>query len=112
MAACKGAIAILVVALVATNVWWAFQVLDAGISLTYLKASHDDNASALAQVIAIAPALARCDASKEEIVAIAQRTAGEVEPFEKDGFVWVGSIGLRFGADGRFQEISRGWDPP
>jgi hypothetical protein len=73
----------------------------------YLGVSLEENEAAVAQLIALAPMLAR-GASKDEIIAAA-RSPGDAEPFEKEGFVWVGQIGLRFGSDGRLQEVSRAW---
>lgn len=106
------AIALLSAMLVVTNLWWAYKALDAGVSYTYLTVSYEDNKQALAQVIALAPILANGNASREEIISVAQRAAGNPDSFEKKGFVWVGRIGLRFGPNGELQEISRSWSPP
>lgn len=103
---------VLLVLLVATNVGWAFMLLDAGVSYTYLQVSFEDNRQALAQVLAVLPLVARENASREEIIAAALRAGGGGEPFEKEGFVWVGSIGLRFNAEGELQEVCRAWSPP
>jgi hypothetical protein len=97
----------LVVILIASNAWWAYRMLDAGISYTYLGVSLEENEAAVAQLIAIAPLLAR-GASRDEVIAAARRS-GDSEPFEKEGFVWVGQIGLQFGSEGRLQKVSRAW---
>jgi hypothetical protein len=34
-----------------------------------------------------------------------------MEPFEKDGFVWVGSLGLKFDESGRVVEAVPAWQP-
>jgi hypothetical protein len=106
------AIALLSATLVVTNLWWAYKVLDAGVSNAYLAVSYEDNKQALAQVIALVPILANGNASREEIIAVAQGAASDPDSFEKEGFVWVGRIGLRFGPNGELQEISRSWSPP
>jgi hypothetical protein len=44
-------------------------------------------------------------------VAAADRAARvRGDHFEKDGFIWVGDLGLRFGEDGHLAEVARGWD--
>jgi hypothetical protein len=97
----------LVVVLIASNAWWAYRMLDAGISYTYLSVSLKENEAAVAQLIALAPVLAR-GATRDEVIAAA-RQPGDTEAFEKEGFVWVGHIGLQFGSEGRLQKVSRAW---
>jgi hypothetical protein len=104
--------ALLTVALVLSNVWWAYKLFDAGITQTYLGQSLLDNREALAQAIHLLPAVARPGTGQPEIVAIARRHSSGGEPFEKDGFVWVGKIGLKFNERGQLIEAARGWDPP
>ena len=112
MSGTKLAIAGLVLALVASNGWWAYHTLDRGITVTYLGVALDDNKTALAQTLAILPVVARGEASRDAVIAVATTTEASFEPFEKDGFVWVGRIGLKFDERGRFVEATRGWDPP
>lgn len=106
------AIASLSAALAVTNLWWAYAVLDAGVSYTYLKVSYEDNREALAQLIAVTPILARGNAGRDELIAAAQREASDPSTFEKEGFLWVGRIGLKFGPNGELREVSRAWSPP
>jgi hypothetical protein len=47
------AIGLLLPALVASNVWWAYRVLDAGITHTYMRASFDTTSEALTQSLAV-----------------------------------------------------------
>lgn len=98
---------VLVLLLVGSNAWWAYRMVDASISYTHLGATLEQNEAAVAQLIALAPVLAH-GAPREEVLAVA-RLPGDREPYEKEGFVWVGKLGLRFGPDGRLQEVSRAW---
>jgi hypothetical protein len=56
--------------------------------------------------------VARAGVSQPEIIAAARLAGPQVEPFEKDGFLWVGKIGLRFDAQGRLVEVARAWSAP
>ena len=95
-------IALLVAALVASNAWWAYRVLDAGISQTYMRASFDSTNELLTQTLAVLPVVAKPSASAAEILKAARVPGDSVDPYEKDGFVWVGQLGLKFDKDGRF----------
>ena len=112
MSGAKIAIVGLVVALVASNGWWAYHALDHGITVTYMGVALDDNKIALSQTLAILPVVARGDISKDAVLAAATTAENSSKPFEKDGFVWVGRIGLKFDEHGKFVDATRGWDPP
>lgn len=103
------AIVILVVALMGSNTWWAFRMLDAGVSYTYQGVALDDNQQALKQVLAVIKASNSANATREMIIAAAQ-AAVPSDPFEKDGFVWVGKVGLRFDEGGRLMEAVPAWN--
>ena len=45
-------------------------------------------------------------ADRDAIISAARRGSGEVV-FEKEGFTWVGHLGLRFDAQGRLLEAKR-----
>jgi len=93
-------IVFLAAALLGTNAWWLYRSIDFGISHTYGMAECEEHAQALAQVKAILPVVAGPDSTREQILAAA-RLANWPEPFEKDGVVRVGRVGLKFSADGR-----------
>lgn len=105
-------IIVLVVALVASNAWWAFRLLDSGVTLTYMGVSLEDNKEALSQTIAILPVVAQKGATREKIITAALMKSNKNDIFEKDGFVWVGKIGLKFNEHGQLVEVSRAWSPP
>lgn len=98
------AIVLLGLALVASNVWWAYRALDAGISYTYLSVSAEESQQGLAQALAIIKATANHGATRAEVIAAAKKAAPGLEPFEKEGYLWVGSLGLRFNEAGQLVE--------
>jgi hypothetical protein len=99
----------LIVAIIASNVWWAYRLLDAGITLTYTGVSLEENKEALSQTLALLPVVAKLDVTREKIISVARLPGDTSEPFEKDGFVWVGRIGLKFNDRGHLVEVSRAW---
>lgn len=101
-------ISLLAVALVLSNGWWAYRTLDTGITNTYQSASLEDSQQALAQALAVINANAGTKPSREEIIAAAQAAWPAVEPFEKNGYLWVGRLGLRFNEAGRLVEVIAG----
>lgn len=101
----------LVVALVASNAWWAFRLIDAGITQAYMSDSLKENKQALSQTLAILPVVAQ-GASRDKIVSAARTKGVTTAPFEKDGFVWVGWIGLKFDQNGKLIKVERVWSPP
>ena len=98
----KIALLVSTAALIGTNAWWASRVLDAGISQTYLRASFDTADEMLKQTLAILPVVAKPDSLRSEVIAAAQKAAAPIEPYEKDGYTWVGQLGLKFNEQGRF----------
>jgi hypothetical protein len=97
-------IILLAVTLVATNVWWLYRTIDFGITHTYAMDSCDAAARELAQLKAMLPVIVRPHSTRDDIVAAA-RLDPKDEPFEKNGAVWIGQVGIRFTAEGRFIEV-------
>ena len=112
MAKSNWIIGVLIALLIATNGWWAYNSLDAGITHSYSQVSLENNKEALAQSLAVIEAAAQTDATKQSIIQAAQTVGSNSEPFEKDGYVWVGSIGLKFDSIGHLTNASRSWSPP
>ncbi|RIX47530.1 MAG: hypothetical protein D3M94_07605 [Rhodocyclales bacterium GT-UBC] len=102
-------ISLLVLALVVTNAWWAYRLLDAGVSYTYQGVSLEENQQALSQALAIIKVLGANKASREQVVEAAQKSWPSTEPFEKDGYFWVGRLGLRFNETGNLVEAVSGY---
>lgn len=103
------AISLLAIALVVTNAWWAYRLLDAGVSYTYQGAALEENQQTLSQALAIIKVLGKNNASREKIVQAAQAAWPSTEPFEKDGYLWVGRLGLRFNQAGHLVEAVSGY---
>lgn len=101
------AITVLILALVGTNAFWVYAVVDCGVSGTYLQDSYQNAKSAAFQAMAVIPIASDPSASREAVIAAAVNASSwpTEEPFEKDGFVWVGSIGLKFDPSGRVIEV-------
>jgi hypothetical protein len=98
-------IAGLIVALIASNGWWLFRIFDAGVSATYMQASFDSTATALHQLKAVTAAVLNDKKSKEALVPIAEKAGRGGASFEKEGVVWVDSIGMRFNSQGTIVEV-------
>lgn len=99
------AIAVLAAALVASNVWWAYLAIDRGISRAYLQATYDTDSALLKQALAV---LAKPAASKAEILAAVRGSTASGQPYDKDGFVWVGELGLKFDSYGHLVKAIAG----
>jgi hypothetical protein len=101
MSRSKIAIAVLAVALVASNLWWVYLTIDQGITRTYAQASSATTSELLKQALAVLNAGAGTGATREKILRAAQVGDPTNAPFEKEGYVWVGQLGLRFNSQGQ-----------
>lgn len=104
------AIAALVFALVAIGGFWLYTAIDEGVTATHQGIALDDHARALRQLRAVTPVAARPDATREDVIAAARASEPDSEPFEKEGFLWIDRIGLRFDDAGRLVEVRPGWE--
>jgi hypothetical protein len=95
------AISLLAVTLVITNGWWAYRLLEAGVSYTHQGVSLEQSRESLSRALAIIRVLGAGDASRRQVIKAAQQASPSVTPFEKEGYVWMGELGLRFDASGR-----------
>lgn len=103
------AIVVLAAALMGSNAWWAFRLFDAGITQTYMSVNLNDHNQALTQALRLLPVVARSDVTREEVLAAARVPGGTDDAFEKEGFVWIGQLGLKFDAHGHLIEAKRTW---
>jgi len=102
------AICVLILALVVSNLWSFGLLLDAGITATYGDDSLDRHHRALAELLAVVPAVADPAATRESVLGVARDAAGDEDSFEKEGLVWIGQLGYRFDDDGRLVEVQTG----
>lgn len=63
----------------------------------------------LKQLISVIPGLA-AGKSKNEIIGIVRTSTG-LEPFQKEGAVWVGWVGLQFNEKEKLVEVIPSWGP-
>ena len=93
-------IGLLLVALVASNAFWAYSALDAGVTGTYRDVSLNDAQIALRQSLALLNTHDVHRSPQPQVVQVAQGTGDGGAPFEKEGYFWVGRLGLAFNANG------------
>lgn len=102
MSKTKLAIIGLVVALILSNAWWLYKSIDFGVTYTYQQASLEYKSEALTQALALLPIVSDPKSSRELMIQTALSGRGRSEIFEKDGYVWVGRLGLKFDKNGKF----------
>lgn len=71
--------------------------------------SLEENLQALSQAPAIIKVLGTNKASREQVVQAAQKAWPSTEPFERDDYLWVGRLGLRFNEAGHLVEAANGY---
>ncbi|MDM4770410.1 hypothetical protein [Solimonas sp. SE-A11] len=107
----KVVILLLALLLLGSNLWWAARLLDAGISYAQQGDSLKNTTEALQQALAVIRVVVASDASRKAVLAAAESAAHEPGSFVKEGYVWVGSLGLRFSEDGRLEDAAPAWSP-
>lgn len=95
------AVFLLSASLISSNAWWAYRSLDDGITHTYFQQECNTKSVLLTQTLSVLPVVAKPKASEGEILAAAQLQNSRASPFEKNGFVWVGQLGLQFNDEGQ-----------
>ena len=103
----KIAIVILSVALIASNAYWVYQLIDVGVTLSYRDQQTYELDETRKQLMAMIPEVA-INAKKEEIIASASKYTDE-EAFEKEGCTWVGWLGLKFDGNNKLKSVSPSW---
>jgi len=99
----KVAVIVLGVLLAASTLLWSFQIMDAGVTITYMGQEAYDLRETQKQLMASLKELADNN-TKQEILEAASRHS-QVQAFEKEGYTWVGWIGFRFDAQDRLESI-------
>jgi hypothetical protein len=97
--------------LVGSNALWLYALVDAGVSHSYLQSSHATARATAVQALGLLPEVARPGISRQDLIEAAQRMRPGSEAYEKEGFVWIGDIGLRFDGTGRLIEARAAVEP-
>lgn len=84
----------LVLALFATNTFWAYRVFDLGVTLTYMEASFDHIRNQYEQMVVLSN-LQLVGLSAEEAKERIGKDIRGLDPFVKEGCLWVGQVCLR-----------------
>lgn len=103
------AISLLTAALLMSNAWWAYRHVDIAVTRAYQSAAMEESQQALAQALAVIHASALPHPSKASVVQAAHAAWPAGEPFERDGYLWVGRLGLRFDEAGKVIEAVAGF---
>jgi hypothetical protein len=98
------AIVNLSVVLIGTNAYWIYAFIDTAIGLQYSRLAFQQSSQALKQAIGL-PIVARSDATPTKVVEELKKIS-KADSFEKDGFTWIGRLGLKFDRDGRVSEAA------
>ncbi len=101
----KFVIIILVLTLALSNLWWAYKLLDAGISATYMTENLKGHKEVLSQTMAILRVVARSNSTQTDILKAAPQHGSLVDSFKKDGFTRISQIGLSLNHEGRLIEV-------
>ena len=102
----KAAVGGLVALLVASNAFWAFQVMDQGVTVFYRDKQIDELEKTQTQLMAMIPALTQ-GMKKKEILERVKPLVGE--PFDKEGCTWLGWTGLKFTHNNTLASVSPIW---
>jgi hypothetical protein len=95
--------------LVASNGFWLYLTIDKAITTTYRGDQCSLEHRALEQLFAVLPVAARPDHDRARIIAAARGAYDADMIFEKEGFVWVDAIGLRFDQDNHLVDAQPSW---
>jgi hypothetical protein len=98
-------ISALTLALLASNGYWTYRFIDQGVTLAYQDSEYNEAQQALSQARAIIKVQATRNASRAEIIEAAQKAWSAGEPFEKEGYLWVGRLGLKFDSADRLTDV-------
>jgi hypothetical protein len=100
-------IAILSILLIATNGYWLYSTIDFGISYTYLESSMDLTAKALEQTMIVANHNVIGMPLEEAQIKFKTDVYG-LEPFIKEGCLYVGQVCLELNDKNIITEVTTG----
>jgi hypothetical protein len=97
-------IAVLGVALVASNLGWAWLLLDRAVGASYAAQGAADCRSVAEAALALGPVLACPGEARGALLERVEAARGPAD-FEKEGVRWYGAVGLEFDAAGRLSAV-------
>lgn len=103
----KITIAILSAILLISNVYWIYQVVDVGVTLSYRDQQIFELEETRKQLMVTLPEVAK-HVTKEEIINAASKYTDQ-EIFEKEGCTWVGWLGFKFDKYNFLISVSPSW---
>lgn len=101
----KLTIIFLILALVVTNAYWLFAIVDQGVTLTYTEDSFETAQKQYEQTVILAN-LQLIGSSPEEAMKKIGKDVYGLDPFIKEGCLWAGEVCLLL-EDGKVSRIGR-----
>ena len=98
---------ILGILLILTNGLWLYKIFDQFVTQSFRDHQVYELEETRKQLMQMMPVLVE-NLPKEKIIEIASQYSN-TEKFEKNGCIWVGWIGLKFGKDGNLESVSPVW---
>jgi hypothetical protein len=102
-------IVVLSIALITTNAFWLYYAIDRAITASYADASLEGEIRWREAAQLVLPLVAQGDGAEAIVKREAERKLHSV-PYEKDGYLWVDELGLRFNESGRLVSVFRSYD--
>lgn len=75
-----------------------------------MQRSREDHEVALRQTLALIPLIQSNRYEMAEVMSATTSHRPGIEVFEKDGFVWIDRIGLKFSEDGTIDQVVPAWE--
>ncbi len=92
----------------AVNAWLAIQLVDAGVTESYLERYLQTDRTTLLQCIAVTNDFLKQGARKEALMAKARSKIGSVSTVSNsnDGHLWIGRFGMSFDESGQLISVA------
>ena len=92
--------------LVGTNIFWLYITVDSAVTRSYMDQEIYELNGSNAQAVGMLK-ISLAGKTKEEVRSIAVKFT-DLEPYEKEGCLWVGWYGFKFSESGLFTDIETG----
>jgi hypothetical protein len=100
------AIVILSLLLVGTNIFWLYATIDSAVTSSYMDQEIYELTGSNTQAVGMLK-IALAGKTKDEVRSMAVKFT-DLEPYEKEGCLWVGWYGFKFSESGNFADIETG----